>query len=191
MKRCNWASSEILIEYHDNRWGKPIFNDMELFKLLCLESFQAGLSWEIVLKKEKALLNVFENFNPYIVANYNENKIKNIISNPEIIRNKLKINAMVNNSKLFIYYFHKENSFSDFIWSHSDYKIIDNKLSLNDIMPTTSSIAILISKKLKEMGFKFIGEKIVYSFLEAMGFYNNHVVECFCYKKYKNKEVLK
>ncbi|MFA5693361.1 MAG: DNA-3-methyladenine glycosylase I [Acholeplasmataceae bacterium] len=184
-KRCNWAKSDILIKYHDNRWGVPIYDDLKLFNLLCLESFQAGLSWEIILNKEVALNDAFDNFNPDIVSKYNDNKITELMNNPLIIRNKLKIKSMINNSKMFLKHFNSNNTFNDFIWRHSNYQVIDNHYNEKDLLPVTLEIGNTISKKLKELGFKFVGEKIVYSFLEAMGLYNNHIKECFKYEEIK------
>ena len=180
--RCNWAKSEILINYHDNRWGIPLYDDFLLFNLLCLESFQAGLSWEIILKKEKDLNNSFDNFNPKIVANYDETKINELLSNPLIIRNKLKINAMINNAKMFNKHFN-DQSFSDYIWKYNNFLVIDNQYKEANEIPTISPLSIKISNNLKKLGFKFVGPTIIYSFLEAMGLYNNHLEKCFKKRK--------
>lgn len=184
-KRCNWARNVVLIKYHDKRWGVPIHDDLKLFNLLCLESFQAGLSWETILKKEKALNDSFESFNPHLVSKYNDEKIIELMNNPLIIRNKLKIKSMINNSKMFIKHFNDKNTFNDFIWQHSNHKVINNNYNENDLLPVTSKIGTIISNKLIKLGFKFVGEKIIYSFLEAMGLYNNHIAECFRYEEVK------
>jgi DNA-3-methyladenine glycosylase I len=184
--RC-FGDSEIYIDYHDNEWGKPIYDDFQLFELLTLEGAQAGLSWITILKKREAYRQAFDNFNPYKVALYDDKKIAELLENKGIVRNRLKIHSTVNNAKLFIKIIEEYGSFSTFIWSYVDNKpIVGNWKSLYDI-PITTLLSDKISKDLKKRGFKFVGSTIIYSFMQAAGLVNDHAHNCFVHQKKEEK----
>ena len=182
--RCSWAgNTPIYIDYHDNEWGRPAHDDVKLFEMLILEGMQAGLSWITVLKKREAFREAFDYFDPYKVAIYNDEKIKELIINENIIRNRLKINSAVINARLFIKIIEEYGSFDKFIWRYVDYTpIIGNWKKLSDV-PVTTQISDMISKDLKKMGFKFVGSTIIYSFMQAIGMVNDHICECFVNKE--------
>ncbi len=182
MKRCRWVDekSEIYIKYHDEEWGVPKFDDRELFELLILESFQAGLSWITVLKKRDAFRIAYDNFDVKKVANYSEKKINELLADKNIIRSKSKIAASINNAKIFIEIQKEFGSFSNYIWSFTDKKIICNK---TDRIPVSSPLSDKISKDLKKRGMKYTGTVIIYSYLQAIGVVNDHESCCFKYPK--------
>ena len=184
MKRCKWVdeTNELYVKYHDTEWGVPSYDDHYLFEMLLLESFQAGLSWITILKKREAFREAFDNFDVIKVSQYDEAKILSLMSNQKIVRNQLKIRAAVNNAKIFIQIQQEFGSFSNYIWSFTDGKIIYNE---NDELPTTSSLSDQISADLKKRGMKFVGSTIIYSYLQAMGIINDHETTCDFYKRSK------
>ncbi len=185
VNRCSWAlKDDVMMKYHDLEWGKPVRNDLELFSKLMQDCFQAGLSWSIILNKRDNFLKAFDHFNPYIVKDYDQDKIAELLLNEGIVRNKLKINAIVHNALCFVKHFSQEGSFSHFIWKYSNNQTIDHKLESLQDMKTTSMISDQMSKDLKKLGFKFVGSTVIYAFLQAVGVYNDHLVTCFCHKKY-------
>lgn len=175
--RCKWVNlkNPLYIHYHDNEWGIPHHNDDYLFELLILESFQAGLSWECILNKREAFRKAFDNFDYTKISKYDEKKIDELYHNNNIIKNKLKINAAVNNAKIFIEIQKECGSFANYIWKFSDNKIIKN---INDNFTTTSDLSDTVSKDLKKRGMKFVGSTIVYSYLQAIGIINDHELNC-------------
>ena len=178
MKRCKWVNNknELYIKYHDEEWCVPKYDDQELYELLILESFQAGLSWECVLNKREAFRNSYGNFDIDKVINYDEDKIKELLNNKDIIRNKLKIKASINNSKIFKSVQKEFGSFSKYIWSFSNNKIIHE-----DFEVTTNDLSDKISKDLKKRGMTFVGSTIIYSYLQAIGVISSHSKDCFKY----------
>ena len=181
MKRCFWVDekSEIYVKYHDEEWGVPKYNDRELFELLILEGFQAGLSWLAVLKKREAFRIAFDNFDVQKVAAYSEDKINQLLQNKDIIRNRGKITAAVNNAKIFIEIQKEFGSFAKYIWSFTGNKIIKNTTG----NPAASSpLSDKISKDLKSRGMKYTGTVIIYSYLQAIGIADDHDKDCFKYK---------
>ena len=178
-KRCIWCNlkNELYIKYHDEEWGQPIYNDKKLFELLILESFQAGLSWECVLNKREAFRQAFDNFDYEKISNYDNEKINELLKNENIIRNKLKINAAINNSKIFMEIQREYKTFSNYIWKFTNNKII------YEFDKTSSKLSDIISKDLKKRGMKFVGTTIVYSYLQAIGIINSHEKGCFMCKK--------
>lgn len=180
MKRCKWVDekSEIYIKYHDTEWGVPSYDDAYLFEMLILESFQAGLSWITILNKRENFREAFDQFDYKKIRQYNDDKINELMNNKGIIRNKLKIHAAINNAKIFMNIQKEFNTFSNYIWKFTDYKIIKNE---NDIMNTTSSLSDEISKDLRRRGMKFVGSTIIYSYLQAIGIINDHEKDCFLY----------
>lgn len=181
-KRCFWVNDDQLyIDYHDNEWGNPVYDDETLFEFLLLESFQAGLSWITILKKRENFRKAFDDFNYKKIANYNEKKFDELIVNEGIIRNKLKIRAAITNAQLFQEIQKEFGSFSKYIWSFVDGKPIVNKFQTREEVPATTEISDTISKALKKRGFKFVGSTIIYAFMQATGMVNDHTTDCFCY----------
>ena len=182
--RCSWCGDlPIYKDYHDNEWGRPVHDDRKLFEMLILEGAQAGLSWITVLKKRENYRKAFDNFDPNKVALYNEEKIQSLMENEGIIRNRLKINSAVINAKLFLEVAEKHGSFDKFIWSYVNYKPITNHVKQIEDLPATTPLSDQISKDLKKMGFKFVGSTIIYSFMQATGMVNDHLVDCFAYNE--------
>ena len=180
MKRCSWVDlkSPIYLRYHDEEWGVPKYDDRELFELLILEGFQAGLSWLTVLKKREEFKKSFDNFDVVKVSEYNKEKIDTLLSNAGIIRSRSKIESAVNNAKVFIEIQREYGSFSNYIWSFTKGKCIKN---MNDEIPVSSELSDKISKDLKRRGMKYTGSVIIYSYLQAIGIINDHEIECFKY----------
>lgn len=180
-QRCIWCLSDPLyIAYHDNEWGKPIVDDTALFACLCLESMQAGLSWITILKRRENYYQAFDGFNPKIIANYDNHKIDELMQNSGIIRHKAKIQAIIDNANAYLA-ITKTQSFYEYllnIINQYDTFPKDNKpISLNDI-PTHTPASQALAKQLKKDGFKFIGQTTCYAFMQAVGFVNDHVVDC-------------
>ncbi len=175
MQRCSWCNlkNQKYVDYHDNEWGVAEHNDKKLFELLILESFQAGLSWECVLNKREAFAVAFDNFDLDKIITYNQNKIDDLMQNKEIIRNRLKINAAINNAKIFKEIQKEFGSFSKYIWGFTDNKIVF------ETGKTSSELSDTISNDLKKRGMKFVGTVIVYSYLQAIGVINSHDRDCF------------
>lgn len=180
MKRCFWVDekSEIYTKYHDEEWGIPKHNDHELFELLILESFQAGLSWITILKKRENFRKAFDNFDIQKVANYNNEKIAELLSNTGIIRSKNKILSAINNAKIFMQIQKDFGSFANYIWSFTDNKVLKNTTGK---IITSSSLSDEISKDLKKRGMKYVGTVIIYSYLQAIGIIDDHDQNCFKY----------
>lgn len=180
MKRCFWVDekSEIYTKYHDEEWGVPKHDDRDLFELLILEGFQAGLAWITVLKKREAFRKAFDNFDVKKVSEYNEAKVNELMQNPEIIRSKNKIEAAINNAKIFMQIQKEFGSFSNYIWGYTDNKVIKNT---NDEFQVKTELSDNISKDLKKRGMKYTGSVIIYSYLQAIGVVNDHETTCFKY----------
>ena len=178
MIRCRWCNLNNFkyIEYHDNEWCKPHFDDNYLFEMLVLESFQAGLSWECILNKRENFKQAFDNFDVYKICNYNDEKIKKLLENKSIIRNKQKINATINNSKIFIKIKNEYGTFYNYLKTFTNNKII------YETNKNTNVLSDKISKDLKKRGMKFVGSTIIYSYLQAIGIIHSHDKECFMYK---------
>ena len=186
--RC-FGDTPIYMDYHDNEWGRPVHDDRSLFEMLILEGAQAGLSWITVLKKREAYRNAFDEFEPRKVAFYDEAKIEELMSNEGIIRNRLKINAAITNAKLFLEIVEEYGSFDKFIWGYVDYKPIVGGWKSFENMPTTTEISDRISRDLKKLGFKFVGSTIIYSFMQAVGMVNDHLVSCCVYEEILRAEI--
>jgi len=184
LKRCDWhTDNELYIKYHDEEWGTPVYNDLIHFEFLVLESAQAGLSWLTVLKKRENYRKAYDGFDPEKVARYGEKKKASLLADPGIIRNRLKIEASINNAKHFLEIQKEEKSFSDYIWSFSKGKIITGKWKNVGEIPTTTELSDRIAADLKKRGFKFLGSTIMYAHLQATGIVNDHVTSCFRYKE--------
>lgn len=180
MNRCKWVNlnNKIYVDYHDKEWGKAIYDDKKLFELLILEMFQAGLSWECILNKRESFKKAFDNFDYIKISKYNDEKINELLLNKEIIRNKLKIKAAINNAKIFIEIQKEYKTFSNYIWSFTDNKIIKNK---DDNLKVSSALSDKVSNDLKSRGMKFVGTVIIYSYLQAIGVIDDHELSCSFY----------
>lgn len=177
--RCGWVSKEqIYIDYHDNEWGKPVHDDHKLFEFLILETFQAGLSWITILKKRENFRLAFDNFDFEKIAEYNDAKFDELITNAGIIRNKLKIRAAISNAKAFIEIRKEFGTFDKYIWAFVNYKPIDNKWVSNENIPATTELSDSVSKDLKKRGFKFVGSTVMYAHMQATGMVNDHLTTC-------------
>ena len=177
MKRCSWCNLENLkyVEYHDNEWGIPNFSDNYLFEMLLLESFQAGLSWECILNKRENFREAYDNFDYNKIALYNEEKFNELLNNRQIVRNKLKIKASINNAKIFIKIKKEYGTFYQYLEQFTKGKII------YEVGKTTNSLSDNISKDLSKRGMKFVGSTIIYSYLQAIGIINSHDKDCFLF----------
>ncbi len=183
-KRCDWATkNEAEKEYHDKEWGIPIYDDRLLFEFLTLEGAQAGLSWSTILAKRENYRIAFDNFDAKKIATYNQTKIEELLNNKGIVRNKLKINSVVTNAKIFLEIQKEYGSFSNYIWRFVAGKPIINKWKSVDEVPAKTEISDNMSKTLKKRGFKFIGSTICYAFMQATGMVNDHLTTCFRYGK--------
>ena len=180
--RC-FGNTPLYADYHDNEWGRPVHDDRKLFEMLILEGMQAGLTWEMVLKRRESFRKAFDGFDPKKVAMYDEAKVEELLLDPGIIRNRLKVNAAIINAKLFLEIVKEHGSFDRFIWSYVNYIPIVNSPNGFEEMNITSDISDKISKDLKKMGFKFVGSTIIYSFMQATGMVNDHLTVCFAHKE--------
>lgn len=182
--RCQWAGNDLLyIQYHDEEWGIPLYDDDKLFEFLILEGFQAGLSWITILRKRENFRKAFDNFDALKIVKYDTQKVEELMQDAGIIRNRLKIEGTITNARLFLEIQKEYGSFSEYIWQFTDGQIINNQRnSLKDVPPRTD-ISDTMSKTLKKRGFKFIGTTICYAFMQATGMVNDHVVNCVCYKR--------
>jgi DNA-3-methyladenine glycosylase I len=181
--RCPWAEgvSEAYSAYHDCEWGVPARDDARQFEFLILESAQAGLSWSTVLHKRDGYRKAFANFDPQKVALFSARKIEQLVKNPAIIRNRLKINAAINNARLFLELQNEFGSFSNYIWQFVDDRPQQNAWRDQSAVPATSEASDALSKDLRSRGFKFVGSTIMYAHMQATGLVNDHLVDCFRY----------
>jgi DNA-3-methyladenine glycosylase I len=181
--RCSWCEKDDLYRnYHDNEWGKPVYDDATIFEFLILETFQAGLSWYTVLAKRENFRKAFDYFNVEKIANYNQRKLDELAENSGIIRNRLKIKATVSNAQAFIKVQEEFGSFSKYIWGFVDGKPIDNQPQTLAEVPATTVISDKLSKDLKKRGFKFVGSTVIYAHMQATGMVNDHVMNCWTRK---------
>lgn len=186
--RCRWCQkTEIETHYHDNEWGVPLFDDKKLFEFLILDAFQAGLSWVTILKKRENFRLAFDDFDAEKIANYDDNKIQELINNAGIIRNKLKINAAKINAAKFLEVQKEFGSFSNYIWQFTNHKTIINQWSNLNQVPAKTVESDAMSKDLSKRGFKFVGSTICYAFMQAAGIVNDHQTDCFRYDEINKK----
>ena len=180
--RCDWSrNNPFMVEYHDQEWGTPVHNDKKLFEFLILEGAQAGLTWETVLKKRNNYRKAFDNFDAKRIAKYNGKKVRELLSNPGIIRNRLKISATIINAQKFLEIQKEFGSFDKYIWQFVGGKIIKNKFKSLSEIPSKTKESDTMSKDLKKRGFKFVGPTSSYAFMQAVGMVNDHTVKCFRY----------
>jgi DNA-3-methyladenine glycosylase I len=188
MKRCGWANGSGLEQsYHDNEWGAAIHDDRRLFEFLVLEGAQAGLSWSTILRKRDGYRRAFDNFDARKVSQYAQNDVSRLLANPEIIRNRLKINAAITNAGAFLRVQKEFGSFDRYIWQFVNDRPIQNSWRKMMDIPSSSPESEAMSKDLQKRGFKFVGTTICYAFMQAVGMVNDHVVDCFRYKELKNR----
>jgi DNA-3-methyladenine glycosylase I len=179
MKRCEWCGTDPLyVKYHDEEWGKPVYDDDTLFEFLILETFQAGLSWITVLRKRVNFRKAFDNFNYKKVAKYDDKKVEELMQNEGIIRNRLKIKAAVTNAQSFMRIQKEFGSFSNYIWGFINGKPIVNNFASIKELPSSTPLSDKISKDLKKRGFKFVGSTVMYAHMQATGMVNDHIVGC-------------
>jgi DNA-3-methyladenine glycosylase I len=182
MKRCDWAKSELSILYHDNEWGVAKHDDATLFEFLILEGAQAGLSWETILKKRENYRRAFDNFDAALVAKYDPEKANELLANRGIIRNRLKINAAIENAKAFVSVQNEHGSFDAYVWRFVNNRPIKNKWKTAQV-PSHTAESDAMSKDLKRRGFTFVGTTICYAFMQAIGMVNDHAETCFRYRE--------
>ena len=180
-ERCSWATTELYKEYHDEEWGKPVHDDRKLFEMLVLEGMQAGLSWLTILNKRAAFKEAFNEFDYQKIALYDETKIDELMQNPNIVRNRLKIKSTITNAQQFIKIQEEYGSFDKFTWSYVKNRPIHNHFKSEADIPATTPLSDRISKDLKKRGFKFVGSTIIYAYMQAIGIVNDHVKGCYLY----------
>jgi DNA-3-methyladenine glycosylase I len=182
INRCLWPGNDSLYQaYHDHEWGKPMHDERDLFELLILEGFQSGLSWITILRKREHFRAAFENFDFQTLSNWSDADIAKQLANPNIIRNRLKIQAVRTNAQAFIRIQEKFGSFDRFIWAFVNDQPKQNHFTKQEALPASTDLSAQVSKELKKWGFKFVGPTICYSYMQAAGLVNDHITTCFCY----------
>ena len=179
LRRCPWAKGDQYIDYHDKEWGVPVHDDRLLFEFLILEGAQAGLSWITILKKRDNYRKAFDQFDPNIVAKYGKRKQQSLLGNPGIVRNRLKIEAAIQNAKAFLAVQEEYGTFDEYIWRFVGGQPKQNAWKSMKAVPAQTSESDAMSKDLKRRGFKFVGSTICYALMQAVGMVNDHLVECF------------
>jgi DNA-3-methyladenine glycosylase I len=181
-QRCGWCVGDDLYEaYHDQEWGKPVYDDSLLFEFLILETMQAGLSWITILRKRENYRKALDGFDPQKIAAYDQIKIEKLLLNPGIIRHKLKVKSIVSNAQLFLQVQKEHGSFSDFIWGYVNHKPIKNAVVDYRQAPSNTKLSDQMASDLKKLGFKFVGSTIMYAFMQATGMVNDHEITCHRY----------
>jgi len=184
IKRCEWCTgSELYMKYHDTEWGVPVFDDSKHFEFLVLESAQAGLSWITILKKRENYRKAYDGFDPEKVARYGEKKKAALLANPGIIRNRLKIEASINNAKRFLETRKEFGSFSNYIWAFVKGRPVIGKWKTLAKIPAKTELSDMVAADMRKRGFKFLGSIIMYSHMQATGIVNDHITRCFRYKE--------
>ena len=179
MQRCPWAKTDLYVQYHDTEWGVPVHDDRVLFEFLILEGAQAGLSWETILKKRENYRRAFDRFDPAIVARYGQKKRTTLLADVGIVRNRLKVEAAIQNAKWFLAVQAEFGTFDAYIWRFIDKEPRQNTWKSIKEVPAKTPESDAMSQDLKERGFKFVGSTICYAFMQAVGMVNDHLVECF------------
>ncbi len=180
LKRCAWAfASQQYTDYHDNEWGVPVHDDRKLFEMLILEGVQAGLSWALILKKRAGYIQAFDGFDACKIARYDNRKVQELLANPEIVRNRLKIQATIQNARAFLQVQSDAGSFDVFLWQFVDGQPMQNAWRTMQEVPASTKESDAMSKELKRRGFTFVGSTICYAFMQSVGMVNDHIVECF------------
>lgn len=178
-QRCPWCGDDPLyVHYHDTVWGRPEYDDLALFEKLCLDGQQAGLSWITILRKQDSYREAYDGFDPEKIIHYDDRKVEELLTNPGIIRNRLKVNSIIRNARGFLAFRERGESFSDFLWGFVDGHPLQNTWQRLEQVPVTTPEAEAMSKALKKAGFNFVGPTIVYAFMQATGMVNDHLVGC-------------
>lgn len=186
MKRCTWATNSPSEEkYHDEEWGVPLHDDQLLFEFLILEGAQAGLSWSTILNKRDGYRKAFNNFDAEIISRYPKKKMSQLLLNPDIVRNKLKIKSTITNAKAFLNIQQEFTTFDNYIWQFTKGTPIQNSWKDTSQVPTSTPESDAMAKDLKKRGFTFVGTTICYAYMQAIGMVNDHTVDCFCHKTVK------
>ena len=180
--RCQWATSDLMIDYHDREWGTPLHDDQKLFELLMLEGAQAGLSWEIVLRKRESYREAFDQFDALKMAGYGQDKVADLLQDPGIVRNRLKVAAFVQNAGAYLDIQTRFGSFDTYLWSFVDGNPVRNSWRELSEIPAKTDLSERLSADLRRSGFKFVGSTICYAFLQAAGLVNDHLITCFRYQ---------
>lgn len=185
VNRCDWAgtSSETYIRYHDDEWGVPVWDDAKQFEFLVLESAQAGLSWSTILNKRDGYRRAFAGFDAAKVARFSDKRVAKILQDPGIVRNRLKVNAAVNNARRFLEVQDEFDGFCNYIWRFVQGRPLQNRFQAQSDVPATSPESDALSKDLKQRGFKFVGSTIIYAHMQATGMVNDHLVGCFRHRE--------
>lgn len=184
-KRCAWAEGtfQAYVDYHDLEWGVPVHNDKTHFEFLILEGAQAGLSWSTILNKREGYRHAFANFEVEAVAEFSQAEIEMLLQNPEIVRNKLKVNAAVINARCFLDVQKEFGSFDEYVWSFVNHRVIQNEWKTKEEVPASTAESDKLSKDLKKRGFKFVGSTIMYAYMQSMGMVNDHTTDCFRFEE--------
>lgn len=183
LRRCRWAKNELYVQYHDEEWGVPVHDDCTLFEFLVLEGAQAGLSWETILKKREGYREAFDHFDPTAVAKYGKRKQQSLLSNPGIVRNRLKIEATIQNARAFLAVQKDFGTFDKYVWGFVGHRPKQNAWKSLAEVPARTAESDAMSKDLKRRGFTFVGSTICYAFMQAVGMVNDHLVGCFRHRE--------
>jgi DNA-3-methyladenine glycosylase I len=181
--RCAWARNPLAIRYHDKEWGVPVHNDRRLFEFLILEGAQAGLSWDTILRKRTRYRQVFDRFDPYKISQYDGKKVRQLLADPGIVRNRLKIASAIQNARALLALREEFGSFNSYIWRFVDGAPVVNRREGLQSPPAKTTVSDALSKDLRKRGFKFVGSTICYAFMQAVGMVNDHSVTCFRYRQ--------
>lgn len=183
MDRCEWATTDLMIRYHDEEWGVPVHDDRLLFEFLILEGAQAGLSWETILRKRENYRAAFDHFDPVEIARYDQSKLNRLLADSGIVRNRLKVASAITNAKAFLEARKEFDSFDAYLWKFVANQPRKNAWASQKDVPATTPESDAMSKDLKRRGFKFVGSTICYAFMQATGMVNDHLVSCFRYSQ--------
>jgi len=179
MRRCDWVYDDIHIKYHDTEWGVPLHNDRKLFEFLILDGMQSGLSWKIVLNKRESFRKAFDNFDPKKISAYTKKDVTRLLADKGIIRNRRKIESVINNAEKFIETKKEFKTFDSYVWSFVNYKTKRNSFKQWSDIPATTQESETMSKDMKKRGFTFVGPTVCYAFMQTVGMVNDHLVTCF------------
>jgi DNA-3-methyladenine glycosylase I len=188
LRRCAWPGTELSIRYHDEEWGVPVHDDRALFEFLILEGAQAGLSWETILSKRENYRAAFDNFDAERIARYDRRKLAQLLKDPGIVRNRLKIASAVQNARALLHVQKEYGTFDRYVWQFVDGRPRINSWKSNDRLPALTAQSDAMSKDLKKRGFNFVGSTICYAFMQAVGMVNDHAVTCFRYSALKKSK---
>lgn len=183
IKRCAWCPEDIpeYVAYHDREWGLPVYDDRRLFEMICLEGMQAGLSWLTILRRRENYRRAFDNFDAELIADYDEAKVAELLKDPGIIRNRLKVRAILGNARAYLRIRKEEGSFSDYLWRFTGGRPLVNRYDSLEDVPAETPLSREISRDLKKRGMSFVGPVVVYAFMQAVGMVNDHETGCFRY----------